>query len=238
METRKKPVKMLLVVIFLLILPLSNSHATMVTLDGIANAGYWADDLSNSYLYVKDLTDSSYYYQWRYDDTDALRWDNMDDLVADLNAQGISWWLESGGNPFNNTPDPIWTSIYLEKGYYEISLASDSSAYNLEAYWENDNWNAYVQMWTDYGDDFNFGEGAYTSNSEQDALQFYHANVDGMTFSLTDDTNLYFYINDNNSIDNSGSIQLSVAVVPEPGTFLLLGLGVVGLVGYRKKLKK
>ena len=147
MKTRKKPVKMLLAIILLLIIPLSYSHAvTTITLDGVANAGYWADDLSSSYLNVKNLTYSSYYYQWRYGSTDALRWDNMDDLVADLNTQGISWWLESGGDPFNNTPDPIWTSVYLEKGSYEISLAPDSSAYNLEAYWQNDSWNAYVQI--------------------------------------------------------------------------------------------
>lgn len=236
MKTRKKPVKMLLAIILLLIIPLSYSHAvTTITLDGVANAGYWADDLTSSYLYVNDLGDSSYYYQWRYGDPEALKWNDMDEMITDLNNQGVDWWLESGGDPFSNTSDSIWTSVYLEKGVYEVSLAPDSSAYNLEAYWQNDSWNAYVQMWTDYGDSFNFGEGAYISNSEQNTLQFYHANVDGMTFSLKDDTNLYFYINDTNSIDNSGSVILNVAVVPEPGQVLLFISGAVTLISFRLK---
>jgi len=239
MKMRKKPVKMLLAVILLLLIPFTYSHAaTTVTLDGVANAGWWANDLTSSYLNVKDTADSSYYYQWRYGSAEELGWDNMDELVTDLNAQGFSWWLESGGNPFNNTPNPIWTSVYLEKGAYEISLAPDSSAYNLEAYWGNNNWNAYVQMWTDYGDSFNFGEWAYANNSEQDTLQSYKANVDGMTFSLKHDTNLHFYINDTNSIDNSGSVKINLAVVPEPGQVVLFISGAVTLLffGLKKRV--
>ena len=235
---RKNSIKILLAVIMLLIIPFSYSPAaTTVTLDSVTNAGYWAEDLSSSYLNVKNLTDSNYYYQWRYGSTDALRWNNMDELVADLNTQGFSWWLESGGDPFSNTSDQIWTSVFLEKGLYEVSLAPDSQAYNREDYWGNDAWNAYVQMWTDYGDSFNFGEGTYTYGSEQDTLQFYNASVDGMTITLTEDTNLNFYINDYNSIDNSGGVTLNVAVVPEPGQVALFIAGAFTLVIFRLKQK-
>ena len=236
MKMRKKPIKILLAVMLLLMIPFSYSHGiTTVTLDGVANAGYWAGDLSSSYLYVKDLSDESYYYQWEYGSSEELIWDNMDELVTDLNSQGISWWLESGGDPFSNTSDPIWTSVFLEAGVYDVSLAPDSSAYNLSEYWEGDDWNAYVQMWTDYGDTFNFGEGAYISNSEEETLQFYNANVDGMTLSITEDTNLYFFINDSNSIDNSGSIMLNVAVVPEPGQVVLFISGAICLFFFSHK---
>ena len=235
---RKNPIKILLAVILLLIIPFSYSlAATTVTLDGVANAGYWADDLSSSYLNVKNLTDSSYYYQWRYGGTDTLRWNNMDDLVTDLNSQGFSWWLESGGDPFSNTSDPIWTSVYLQKGVYEVSLAQDSAAYNRMGYWGDDHWNAYVQMWTDYGDSFNYGEGSYTYYSEQDTLHFYNASVDGMTITLTEDTNLNLYINDFNSIDNSGGVRLNVSVVPEPGQVALFIAGALTLGIFRLNQK-
>lgn len=235
----KKSIKMLFAVMLLVIISFSYTYASTntITLDGIANAGYWADDLTSTYLYVKDLTDDSYYYQWRYGSLDALRWSGMDELITDLNAQGFSWWLESGGDPFNNPSSPIWTSVYLERGLYEISLAPDSSAYNLSAYWDDNNWNAYVQMWAAYGDSFNFGEGSYITNSENDTLNYYRTNVDGMTFSLNDDTYLYFHINDFNSIDNSGSVKLNVTLVPEPPPVLLLISGAVTLVVFRYRQK-
>ncbi|RJQ23224.1 MAG: hypothetical protein C4560_00675 [Nitrospiraceae bacterium] len=234
----KNLIKMLFAVMSLVIISFSYSSAsTSVTLDGIANAGYWADDLTSTYLYVKDLADDSYYYQWRYGDPDALRWSNLDDVVADLNTQGFSWWLESGGDPFNKPSSPIWTSVFLEKGEYEINLAPDSSAYNLSDYWGGNTWNAYVQIWAGYGDSFNFGEGSYISASENDALDYYHATVDGMTFSLKEDSNLYFYINDTNSIDNSGSVKLNVSVVPEPGQVLLFISGALPLAFWRQRKK-
>ena len=92
-------------------------------------------------------------------------------------------------------------------------------------------------MFTDYGDDFNFGEGTYDYSSELDALQFYNTNVDGMTISLTEDTNLYFYISDTNSIDNLGSVTLEVAVVPEPisSALFLIGGTALGFRHFRKR---
>ena len=236
MKTRKKSIKILLAVILFLIIPFSYSHAaTTVTLDGIANAGWWANDLSSSYLNVRNTADSSYYYQWRYGSAEELEWDNMDELVADLNTQGFSWWLESGGDPFANTPDPIWTSLYLEAGSYVISLAPDSAAYNLQAYWQNNQWNAYVQMLTDSGGSYNFGEGTYAFDSEEDTLQYYNENVGGIALSLNEGTNINFYINDTNSIDNSGSVKLNIAVVPEPGQVLLFITGAVTLLCFRLK---
>lgn len=213
----------------------SNASATTVTLDGVANSGWWADTLTSSYLYVKNKTTDIYTYQWRYGDPDPLPWNNMSELTTDLNTQGFDWWLESGGDPFNTPTSPIWTSIYLEKGLYNINLAADSSAYNLSSYWGDNNWNAYVQMYAAYGDSFNFGEGSYISGNANDALDYYHTNVDGMTISLKENTNLYFYINDTNSIDNAGSATLNVSVVPEPRQVMLFISGGIPLVFWRQR---
>ena len=116
-----------------------------------------------------------------------------------------------------------------------MSLAPDSSAYNLLAYDGGNDWNAYVQMWADYDDSFNFGEGSFVTGSESNALQFYRDNVDGLRINLQQDTNLYFYINDINSIDNSGSVKLNVAVVPEPQQVLLFISGAIPLATWPRR---
>ena len=61
-----------------------------------------------------------------------------------------------------------------------------------------------------------------------------------MTITLTEDTNLNFYINDYNSIDNAGGVTLNVAVVPEPGQVALFITGALTLVIFslRRKAKR
>lgn len=236
---QRKVSVILIAVLMLAMGSFSFTHAsyTTVTLDGIANAGWWADDLTSTYLYVKDEADDSYYFQWRYGDPNPLPWSDLDALVADPDINKFSWWLESGGDPFNSPSSPIWTSIYLEKGEYIINLAPDSSAYNLEAYGGVNHWNNYVQMWADYDDSFKFGEGSYIFGSAIDSLDFYRTNVDGKTISLKENTNLYFYINDYNSVDNSGSVKLNIAVVPEPRQVLLFISGALPLIFWHQRRK-
>lgn len=235
----KSLISILFAAMLLVTISFSYSHAstTSVTLDGIANAGYWADDLGSTYLYIKDKDSDSYTYQWRYGvNPEALAWSNLDELVVDLTSWNFNWWIESGGDPFNAPSSPIWTSVFFEKGSYEINLAPDSEAYNLTDYWGNNDWNDYVQIFAAYGDSFNFGEGSYITGSKDDAINYYNSNVDGMTISLKEDTNLYFYINDNNSVDNAGSVKLNVSVVPEPGQVALFITGAILLVvRYQRK---
>jgi len=90
-------------------------------------------------------------------------------------------------------------------------------------------------MYAAYGDSFNFGEGAYITDSQDNALNYYRANVDGKTITLKEDTNLYFYINDFNSIDNAGSVKLNVSVVPEPGQVVLFIAGAILLVVWHQR---
>jgi len=211
-----------------------------VDIDGVLNAGWSANNLDRPYLNIRD-NDTSV-YTWSYSSGTALLWTDFDALVADLNntENGLiinNWVIESGGDPFNYPSDPIWKKERFSAGTYSISLAENSAAYNLEDYWNNNNWNAYVQIWADYGNgqgaSFNFGGGGtdWKFDSETEALEHYSSNVDGMEIILAYDADLYFYLNDYFSLDNGGSVTLDIQSynTPVPGTLYLLfsGLGIL-----------
>ena len=236
----RKSTIILLAIMLLMTISASSSNAVLITLDGVANAVLSSEDKTKPYLNIFDVTNNSYYYQWKYGDPTSLQWSNMDQLTSHLYAQsGLTWLLESGGDPFNPVT-PIWKSLSLAKGTYDISLADSSSAYNLLDYWGGDMWNAYVQIQTEYGDSFNFGDGAINFTSESNTLTYYNLYVDGMIIDLQQDTEMYLYINDGNSIDNSGSVTLNIEAtpVPEPSTVAMLALGMLSLFIWQYKLNK
>lgn len=69
------------------------------------------------------------------------------------------------------------------------------------------------------------------------------ANAVSMSFTITSDKDISFFIHDSNYTDNTGGISLTVGPpstqpVPEPCTMLLFGTGLAGIAGLRKRLKK
>jgi hypothetical protein len=232
----------------------SPAAAALVSLDGVANAGWSTDDLTRTHLYIYDLTAGAYAYQWWYGVSGPLPWSSVQDLVNDLsdnvlnNAGGIpvgDWKVESGGDAFNQPAAVIWKSVSLAAGTYSLYLTADSRAYDIKDYvWPNETvdhiWNCYVQILADYvssTESFNFGDWDDRQPTEAEALDYYRANVDGTTITLTADAVVYFFINDYNSVDNAGSVTLEILPIPLPGTLSLLALGLaaLGLLDIRRR---
>lgn len=229
---------------------------TVVTLDGVANATWWANP--TTYLYVAQADSSGYYYQWT-SGSGSLpsTWTDLDAMVQDLvnnhtYVGNNDWKIESGGDPFNNpNAQYVWKTLTLPAGQYILRLAQDSEAYNLKSYlWPRETlqdlnvWNAYVQMDAVYENNqgtasFAFGGyDGYWQSTETGALNYYRQNVDGMTITLDHQADVQFYINDYNSVDNAKSVTLEISGVPLPGSLSLLGPGLVLLLAglWRRKL--
>ncbi len=227
--------------------------AAVIHLDGIANAGWYNDDLDRAHLYVANLDEGGYYYQWKYSpDNPTPLWNSREALAAEL-ATGIlngnpigNWRVESAGDVFNHPEAAIWKSLEFLPGTYNLKLTETSRAYQLNAYlWPNENnfapvWNAYVQMYAVFNDggtqSFNFGDWSMAGGSESEVLAAYRNLV--LTITLDKPGTIYFYINDYNAVDNAGSVTLEFngpPPAPLPGSLLLLGSGLAALLTWRRR---
>lgn len=247
----------LLVLAGALALMSSPAPAVTVTMEGVANATWWANP--TTYLYVAHADSSGYYYQWNSGSGSLpANWTSLDAMVQDLvnNRTYVGdndWKVESGGDPFNNPNAPyVWKTLTLPAGQYLLRLAQTSEAYNLKSYlWPRETpadlnvWNAYVQIDAVYQNNqgaFSFAFGGYDGywqSTEADALNYYRQNVDGLQVTLAHPADLRFYINDYNSVDNAKSVTLEILGVPLPGSLSLLAPGLAWLLAaglWRRRL--
>ena len=63
------------------------------------------------------------------------------------------------------------------------------------------------------------------------------ASIPDYMFSVMSDSTVRFYIDDSYHADNTGGISVEVSQVPIPGALWLLGTGLIGLAGVRKRFK-
>ena len=221
--------------------------AMTVKLDAVENAGWNAEPLGQPYLKILDDGSTVVWSSVQ----SPVAWSSFANLVADLSDNYIgaagsgtslgTYTIQSGGNVFSGLATPIYKTHRLPAGQYQISLDLNSKAYNLMGYSDSnyvgDNlWNAYVQMWTSDGQSRSLGGGTTFYGSEAAALAAY----DTMTASLflSEEADLFLYINDINSLDNTGSVTLNIQPVPLPAAWLLFGSGMAALVGGRRFRKK
>ena len=231
--------------------------AEIIHLDGIANAGWSADDLNKAHLYIYDLDKNQYAYQWFYG-SGPLPWNSRDDLKADLAKGEVNgtpvgnWQVQSAGDVFNNPANAIWKALSISPGTYTLKLTADSHAYQLNEFpWsDTDNsapiWNAYVQMDAVYNDattaSFQFGDWSYFKGSKNDVLKYYRINpdgklyMDGMSITIPKPATMLFYINDYNSVDNGASVTLEFSqAAPLPGSLVLFGSGLLAFMSWRRR---
>jgi hypothetical protein len=231
--------------------------AEIVHLDGIANAGWYSDILTNAHLYIANLDiPGNYYYQWSYTPGNPTPlWNSRQALSDDL-ADGVlvngtpvgNWQVQSAGDVFNNPANAIWKTLNISPATYKLNLTADSRAYQLNEFlWSNESssspvWNAYVQIYAVYEDNstgsFNFGDWSHSRGTESDVLTLYRQVVDGLLIDITQPATLYFYINDYNSVDNGASVTLEFTApppVPLPGSLVLFGSGLTAFIAWRRR---
>lgn len=216
-----------------LITPAIPAFATSYTLDSVADAGeypgqgdytqfIWSTPTSNGIFEVPSGTPHT-----------SL--DSASDIIAYADAHlpvGSTWSLKSAGDIWNGQ-GTIGTAVMLPAGTWRISVDSLSRAFSYDGYnWSEDagKWLWFLNIRSLYINTLgqsveNYVTLGSSTRYDTEAAAF-QASTDGyIDITLMDPGSLSFWIWDNNSIDNIGSITFDITAVPLPSTFLLLLAG-------------
>lgn len=155
-------------------------------------------------------------------------------LVFGMAGSGSASIININGK--NHTPSSP-KLMFFEAGIYDVEPIGKADGGAYDAVSLHDGWQG---SWTHrYGINSSLFSAIVSCPHQyyKDALTALDHAV-GTSFTLASDANVEFYIIDNPHYDNVGGISLDVNAVPSPGAVWLLGSGLVGLVGLRKKLRK
>jgi len=156
---------------------------------------------------------------------------------ASNNSIPSGWSLESAGNIWSDDLIVGESLLGLHAGTYRISPLD--GAYQYDSFvWSDDpkdqkwRWEMHIQARNgqtinDYMlgsfDGFNTAVNAFNAASGS----YYDINI-------AEGSELFFWIWDTNSIDNSGWLSAKITQIPEPSMILLLSIGLMALPGMRR----
>jgi hypothetical protein len=216
-----------------------------ISIDSVMDAGQYPGEAAYRKFVDKDTNAVLYNVSGT-----VPAWSSSQQVIDFSDSEGIeNWLLLSAGNNSNVSPDTIvgYSLTALTAGTYRISVLDgafeyDSFNWNDESgndsqYYNKWLWGMHIRACDNANNicaDYTLGSFTFYGSPGEALINNIGQFVD---ISVMDGGSLNFWINDWNSIDNSGRISFDVTSVPvpEPSMFLLLSLGCAFVVGRRNR---
>jgi hypothetical protein len=239
----KKYLMMLLLAFVIVVNGGGVAHGTLITLDAVADAGLYPGQ--SPYLrFVENSSSKPVLYDAASDPGflagNPIRWTSSQNVYDFADNPAIhnwdtDWLLVSAGDYWSPGSIVGASLTNLHAGTYRIAALSGSFTY------DSFGWSPYAGQWR-WGMNVRVHDGVVNGQATDydttlgsfDPLQLATDLNRYLSVTLADGGSLGFWIDDWNSLDNAGSLTFSVSKVPEPSTWLLLGLGLALLLQRRR----